>query len=61
MVADGQTRDTLIAQRDQAVAGFSNRIARPRRLSIRLLLRLIRLAEKGDVPWRIGVLKTFEP
>ncbi len=57
IVADDGTRDDLIDQRDKAVAGFSGRIARPRKLTLRILIRLIRLAEKGDVPWRIGILK----
>ncbi|HKJ89896.1 MAG TPA: DUF5995 family protein [Oceanipulchritudo sp.] len=57
IVADEPTREALIAQRDKAVAGFSSRIARPRNLTLRLLIRLIRLAEKGDLPWRIEVLK----
>jgi hypothetical protein len=56
IVTDGNARETLIAGRDKAVAGFSNRIARPRKLTLRMLIRLIRLTEKGDVPWRIHVL-----
>jgi hypothetical protein len=57
MVADDPTRGRLIQDRDAAVAGFSARIARPRRFTLRLLIRLIRMAEIGNVPWRIGVLK----
>lgn len=57
IVAVPATRESLIAHRDSAVAGFSGRIAQPRPYTLRLLIRLIRMAEKGDVRWRIGVMK----
>lgn len=60
ILARDAARDTLIDQRDAAVARFSQRLARPRKPLLRLLLRLIRIAEKGDVPSRIHVLRKHD-
>ena len=58
LLASKEQRPSLIEQRDARVAAFSHQIVRPPAFKLRLLLRLIRLAEKGNVPSRIRALTT---
>ena len=45
-----------IRERDHKVADFSSRLAYPGRIRVRILLKLIRLLEKGSVAWKIDAL-----
>jgi hypothetical protein len=45
-----------IRERDRKVAAFSSRLAHPGRVRVRILLRLVRLLEKGSVSWKINTL-----
>lgn len=57
LLADGQSRPSLIADRDQSVSRFANCLARPNKLSIRLLLAFVRLLERGDISSRIRIMQ----
>lgn len=54
--ADQNTAKSMIAERDQAVARFAQKIIRPKKLSLRILLICIRLLEKGNVTDRLRIL-----
>ncbi|MBK1878084.1 DUF5995 family protein [Pelagicoccus mobilis] len=57
-LSNGSEQLKLIAERDQAVANFSSSLVRPPKISLRILLRLIRLLERGRVSDRIKTLDT---
>ncbi|MDQ8179252.1 DUF5995 family protein [Pelagicoccus sp. SDUM812005] len=57
-LASPEKRDQLIAERDTAVARFSECLTSPAQLSVRLLLLVVRVLERGNVASRIKILNT---
>jgi len=53
--ADATQGQAILDDRDAVVSKFSSRLAQPNRLSIRLLLGIVRLLEKGNIPTRIRI------
>jgi len=57
MLAGPGQHEALIQARDIRVAGFSRHLVHPPSMKIRILLRLVRLLEKGSISGRIKILQ----
>lgn len=56
IISDPDSRDALVEERDRKVARFSSKLVRSPKLTVRALLGMVRLLEKGDTAWRIDIL-----
>lgn len=57
ILATPDTREAMINERDENVAAFAQCLIRPRKVSIRLLLGLVRMLERGNTVARIRWLR----
>ena len=55
-LSDDDRRGQIINERDARVTTFAQTLVRPPKVSIRFLLRMIRILERGDTPMRIRIL-----